>query len=179
MHPVGSNLTPVPKDCWVLRLAQLPKEFAEKGDISAIQLDLSNEFTLSSDDKDSVPPHLSVWVEALTKPEQAYRFLADNSPRKLVLRLKVNEICEIQGNSGEGVYSNLLDVIWVYLFEEINDELIRDSRPGAEGHSGITGLNEESAPDGLTKNQKKLLRKDLRAQLAELASKDKFILTKI
>ncbi|MDB9510189.1 hypothetical protein PN499_03060 [Kamptonema animale CS-326] len=179
MHPVGSNLTPVPKDCCVLRLAQLPKDFAEKANISAIQLDLSNEFTLSSDDKDSVPPHLSVWVEALTKPEQAYRFLADNSPRKLVLRLKVNQICEIKGNSGEGVYSNLLDVIWVYLFDESNERRVRDSRLGADGHSGITGLDEKSVPQGLTNRQQKNLRKDLRAQLAELASKDKFLLTKI
>lgn len=50
--------------------------------------------------------------------------------------------------------------------------MIGDSRPGAEGHSGITGLDEKSAPEGLTKAQAKLLRKDIRSKLAELASKD-------
>jgi hypothetical protein len=150
----------------------LPKDFDTNGKISAVQLDESNEFGLSSTDKESVPPHLSVWVESLTKPEQAYKFLPENSPRKLVLRLKVNEIRQIQGNSGENWYPNLLNVIWVYRFQEISGKQIRDSSPGADGHSGIIGLDEESVPQELTKRQQKNLRKDLRFQLAELASKD-------
>ena len=172
MDSVGYDLTPLPDAYGVLRLARPPKDFAEKGNILAIQLE--EEFTLSSDDKTSVPPHLSVWVDSLTTPEQAYKFLSENSPRKLVLRLKVNEICKIKANSGECVYPHLLKVIWVYLFQEIEGELVRDCRPGADGHSGITGLDEKSVPAGLTNRQQKNLRKDLRVQLAELASKDCF-----
>lgn len=171
----GANLTPVADVCCVLRLARPPKDFTEKGHILAIQLE--DEFTLSTNDKNSVPPHLSVWVDSLTTPEQAYGFLLPNSPRRLVLRLKVNEICQIKANSGECLYPNLLNVIWVYLFQEIDGKRIKDYSPGAEGHSGITGLDEESAPNELTNRQKKNIRKDLRAQLAELASKDFFQIT--
>ncbi|WP_017716053.1 hypothetical protein [Kamptonema formosum] len=177
MDSVGSNLTPIPDACRVLRLARPPKDFAEKGNILSLQLE--DEFTLSSEDKKSIPPHLSVWVDSLTTPDQAYEFFADGSPRKLVLRLKVDEIRKIQGNSGEDVYANLLNVIWVYLFSEINGQRVRDCRPGADGHSGITGLDEKSVPDGLNKRLQKNLRKDLRAQLAELASKDYFHLPNI
>lgn len=166
------NLSSVPNECRVLRLARFPKDFFEKRSVLAIQLD--EEFTLSSDDKKSVPPHLSTWVDSLTTPEQAYSFLEENSPRKLVLRLVVEEIRRTEGNSDEDSYPNLLDVIWVHLIQEINGEFVRDSRPGADGHSGITGLNEESAPDELTKRQKKNLRKDLRSKLAEIASRDCF-----
>jgi hypothetical protein len=168
MQTSGANLTPLPDICCVLRLARLPKDFATNGKISAVQLDESNEFGLSSTDKESVPPHLSVWVESLTTPEQAYKFLPENSPRKLVLRLKVDEIRQIQGNYGENRYPNLLNVIWVYRFQEISGKQIRDSSPGADGHSGIIGLDEESVPQELEKRQQKNLRKDLRFQLAEL-----------
>ncbi|MEG4342428.1 hypothetical protein QUB70_03955 [Microcoleus sp. A003_D6] len=174
-NSAGANLTPVADVCCVLRLARPPKDFTEKGNILAIQLE--DEFTLSTKDKNSDPPHLSVWVDSLTTPEQAYGFLPPNSPRRLVLRLKVNEICQIQANSGECVYPNLLNVIWVYLFQEIDGKCVRDYCPGADGHSGITGLDEESAPNELTNRQKKNIRKDLRAQLAELASKDFFQIT--
>lgn len=154
----------------MLRLARLPKDYVEKGNILAIQLDA--EFELSSQDKKSVPPYLSVWAEFLTTPEQAYGFLqenAPNSPRKLILRLKVDEIIQIVGSCGDGeIHCNLMSVIWVHLYRR----QVRDRRPGAEGHCGITGLDENSAPKGLTKAQAKILRKDLRSKLAELASKD-------
>lgn len=168
------NLSPVPNECRVLRLARSPKDFSENRKILAIQLD--EEFALSTEDRKSVPPHLSVWVDCLTTPEQAYSFLPEDSPRRLVLRLRVDEIREIEGNSGEQSYPNLLDVIWVYLFHDINSKRVRDCRPGADGHSGITGLDEGAAPDGLTNRQKKNLRKDLRSKLAEVASKDCFLL---
>lgn len=171
---IRRNLTSVPNNCYVLRLARPPKDYAEKGKILAIQLDA--EFELSSKDKKSVPPHLSLWVESLTTPKQAYSFLQENasdSPRKLILRLKVDEILKIVGCSGEGrIHHNLLNVIWVHLFRSISGKMVRDRRPGAEGHSGITGLDEKSASEGLTKSQAKLLRKDLRSKLAELASRD-------
>ncbi len=168
------NHSSVPDECRVLRLARPPKDFLEKQNVLAIQLEA--EFALSSEDKITNPPHLSVWVDSLTTPEQAYSFLEKNSLRKLVLCLEVEEIRTIEANSEEAGYSGLLDVIWVYLFQDIDCHQVRDSRPGANGHSGITGLDEKSAPDGLTKNQKKLLRKDLRSRLAEVASKNCFLI---
>lgn len=168
------NLTPVPSDYCVLRLARPPKDYLEKKKILAIQLDV--EFELSSEDKKSTPPHLSVWVESFTTPEQAYGFLQENSPnslRTLILRLNVDEIRRIPASGGNGnIYPNLLNVVWVHLSKNFNGKLLRDRRPGTEGHSGITGLDEKSAPEGLTKPQAKLLRKDMRSKLAELASRD-------
>ncbi|MBW4635962.1 MAG: hypothetical protein KME30_29995 [Iphinoe sp. HA4291-MV1] len=172
------NLDSVSNDYWVFRLARLPKDFSEKGKVLAIQLD--GEFELSTQDKQSNPPHLSVWVDSLTTHEQAYNFLTENTPnsqRKLVLRLFVQEIREIVGCSGEGrTYNNILNVIWVFLYKYTDKQCIRDKRPGANGHSGITGLDEKSAPKELTTKQAKLLRKDLRSKLAEIASKNTSIL---
>lgn len=162
------NLHPVPRRCCVIRLGRLPKDYKEKGQISAIQL--TEEFALSSQDRESTPPCLSVWVDALTTPEQACSFLPKNSPRKLVLRLKIEEILKIEGRSRDGeIHPNLLNIIWVHLMQDVNGKRVRAHRPGAEGHAGITGLDERSVPD-------KLLRKDLRSKLAELASKDCYLL---
>jgi hypothetical protein len=172
------NLGSVPDYCNVIRLARPPKDYREKGKLSAIQLNLSEEFNLSSQDKLSVPPHLSVWVDCLTMPTQAYAFLPDDSPRKLVLRLNVEKICALVGHSNRSEsYPNLLKVIWVHIFQDINGNKMRDCRQGAVGHSGITGLDEQQLPNGLSKSDFKLIRKDLRAQLAELASKDCFMMT--
>ena len=166
------NITPVSEEEFILRLARLPKDYHEKKQINAIQLD--EDFLLSTQDKTSIPIHLSVWVQYFTTPEQAYQFLPKNSPRKLVLRLKVQNIQAITGAAiNNNFYPNLLKVLWVHLMiEEKNGKVVRDSRPGAEGHAGIVGLDEGSTPLGLNKKQAKLLRKDLRLQLAELASND-------
>ena len=161
----------------MIRLARPPKDYREKGKLSAIQLNLSEEFNLSTQDKLSVPPHLSVWVDCLTSARQAYAFLPSDSPRKLVLRLNVEKICTIVGRSSiSESYPNLLKVIWVHIFQDINGNQIRDRRQGAIGHSGITGLDEQQVPHGLSKSEFRLIRKDLRAQLAELASKDCFMI---
>jgi hypothetical protein len=165
------NLRPVRDDCWVIRLGRLPKDFTKSGKISAIQLGESKAFELSSLDKKSIPPHLSVWVDVLTTPEQAYSFLPKDSPCRLVIRLKVAEICQTVGCSSDGTeHPGLLAVIWVHrMINTPNGQPSRDFRPGALGHAGITGLDEQSVSN-------KILRKDLRAQLAELASKDCYVL---
>jgi hypothetical protein len=171
------NLHSVPSRCSVIRLGRLPKDFQEKKQILAIQL--SEFFNLSSADEKSIPPHLSVWVEALTSPKQAQSFLpSTNSPYKLVLRLKVIEIRQTIGSANESTqYPNLLNVIWVNLIQEVDGQKIRDVRPGASGHSGITGLGEGSVPNELTNRQKKNLRKDLRLKLAEIASNNNFLIS--
>ncbi len=159
----------------MIRLARPPKDFKKAGKVLAIQLD--PEFSLSSQDRLSVPPHLSVWVDSLTTPIQAYGFLPNDSPRKLVLQLNVKEISKLVGRSGnEKAYPNLLKVIWVHIFQSFNGQQIRDHRPGSAGHSGITGLDEKQIPNGLAKSDFKIIRKDLRAKLAELASKNHFII---
>lgn len=169
------NLASVPAYCTVIRLARLPKDYREKGKLSAIQF--NEEFTLSTKDKDAIPPSLSVWVDCLTTPKQAYSFLPDQSPRKLALRLNVEEICVLIGRSASGqAYPNLLKVIWIHLFQDNNEKKIRNRLPGSAGHSGITGLGEQQIPHGLSKKDFSLIRKDLRAQLAELASKNCFII---
>lgn len=168
------HLSPLPDECRVFRLVRPPMDFLEKRSVSAIQL--RNEFNLSTEDKKSAPPHLSVWDDSFTTANQAYSFLGENSPRRLVLGLKVKEIREIIGNLGEDSYPGLLDVIWVHIFQNIDGEIVRDKRLGADGHSGIIGLDEESVPKELTANQKKTLRKDLRSKLAEIASKDCFLI---
>lgn len=159
----------VPDHCHIIRLAQVPKDFLEKKKVLAVQLD--KQLEPSTQDKQSKPPHLSFWVEFLTTPEQAYNFLREKKPdsdKKLVLRLQVSEIREIVGIADTGkTYPRLLDVIWVFL-----EKAIRDERPGAKGHSGIIGLFEQSSPSGLTQRQAK----NLRLKLAELASKDCFML---
>ncbi len=164
------DLSSVPDYCYVIRLGRMPKDFQESGKISAIQLSDWKVFELSSLDKKAIPPHLSVWVDALTTPEQAYSFLPENSSCKLVLRLKVEEIREVVGCSSDGTkHAKLLDVIWVHLKQNINGEEVQDCRPGAEGHAGITGFDEQSISN-------KILRKDLRSKLAELASKECYVL---
>lgn len=170
----SNNLTPVPSNSIVLRLARLPKDYQERGNILAIQL--SSEFELSTVDKESIPPHLSVWVESFTTPKQAYSFLAENSSRKLVLRLPVDEIRKLIGYAGDDkIYPNLLEVLWIHLFITNSEgKKVKDTRLGADGHSGITGL--DSHPQELTKREAKNLRKDLRSKLAEIASKDHYLL---
>lgn len=167
------DLKSVPAHCHIIRLAQVPKDFTEKKKVLAVQLD--KQLEPSTQDKNSKPPHLSFWVEFLTTPEQAYSFLREKKPdsdKKLVLRLQASEIREIVGIADTGkTYPGLLDVIWVFL-----EKPIRDKRPGAKGHSGIIGLFEQSSPSGLTQRQAKNLRKDLRFNLAQLASKDCFML---
>ncbi|MEH1777063.1 hypothetical protein [Nostoc sp.] len=156
-------------------MSEAPKDYKEKGRLSAVQLDkIVKPFELSTSDKKTPPPHLSVWEESLTTPEQAYSFLQENSPRRLVIRLNVDEVRKIEVVvEDKNRYSGILDVIWVHLLQDSNnDKKIKDCRPGAKGHSGITGLDEESTPKGLTKRQAKDFRKSLRFQLAELASKD-------
>lgn len=162
--------TPLPEGFWIIRLAIPPKDYQETARVSAVQL--GNDFILSSEDKKSVPPHLSVWAEQLTSPSQAYQFLIENrpdSPRKLVVRLNVDSIRNLKSSIfPEG--KQFLDVLWIHLFKDSKQHKVRDTRAGANGHAGIVGLDEDSAPSSLSQKQKKKLRKDLRLQLAELAS---------
>ena len=172
------NLAPLPGGSHVIRLTTPPKDYQETKRVLAIQLDRA--FTLSSQDKQSVPPHLSVWEQTLTSPSQAYEFLLENredSPNKLVICLSVDEVRQLTSSIiPADEPCTLLDVIWIYIFLTSETKKARRTGNGAIGHAGITGLDQDSAPTTLTNNEKKKLRKDLRFQLAELASKNNFLL---
>lgn len=109
---------------------------------------------------------MSVWVNALTTPEQAYAFLGTKHLQTLVLQLEVDEIRAIVCHSGKNMIHRL-DVLWVHLANQDGEG--QDLPLGFRGHAGITGLDNQSSPE-------KLLRKNLRAQLAELASKNCYLL---
>ena len=158
------HLQPVPDDCCIIRLGRAPKDFPEDGKVLAIQL--GDCFNLSTKDKEGDPPHLSVWVNALTTPEQAYAFLGTKHLQTLVLQLEVDEIRAIVCHSGKNMIHRL-DVLWVHLANQDGEG--QDLPLGFRGHAGITGLDNQSSPE-------KLLRKNLRAQLAELASKNCYLL---
>jgi hypothetical protein len=167
------NPSSLPDAMKVLRLVKPSLDGQSGLQVSAIQLEPA--FELSSKDKQGTPPHLSVWVESLTSDQEAYMFLEEGSPRKLVLRLNVEQIRAIVAVADDNRYPKLLDVIFVPISEQL---------PGAIGHSGIVGLDEAAVKSNLvavgvtdlTNKQIKLLRKDLRAQLADLASKDFWLL---
>lgn len=165
----GDHREAVPSGCYVLRLARPPKDYHEKRVL--LPVSLADDFILSSSDKLTTPPHLSVWVEGLTTHEQAYNFLLVNNPesgRKLVSRLNVDDIRSIVGTTQSGQkYPNLLNVLWFHIAQDF---------PGASGHAGIVGLDETEMPLELSPREAKNLRKDLRFKLAQLASKDSWLI---
>lgn len=178
----GPNGCPVDQELFVLRCVEPPHDYQLGALILPVQMSQIGEsgFGLSTADEASTPPHLSVWVDALTTPEQAYRFLPENraNPKNLVLRISVRSIKQIVARESDLDYPDLLNVIWVH---------IERSEPGAKGHAGITGLDDTSVKSvlqargypTLTKRQIKNIRKDLRLQLAELASQDAQLLSDI
>jgi hypothetical protein len=171
----GPNGCPVEQGLFVLRCVEPPHDYQLGALVLPVQMSQIGEsgFGLSTADEASTPPHLSVWVDALTTPEQAYRFLPENRVKlkNLVLRISVRAIKQIVARESGLDYPDLLDVIWVH---------IDRSEPGAKGHAGITGLDDTSLKavlqsrgyPMLTKKQIKDIRRDLRVQLAELASQD-------
>ncbi|MBI2192386.1 MAG: hypothetical protein HYU36_10410 [Planctomycetes bacterium] len=116
-------------------------------------------FELSSDERRSLRPTLSVFAEGLTSHEQAFEITGKNSLKRLVLRMQVCEIRKIDLVPPDLNFRGL-DVIWVQAKLQENGREVPDERPGAEGHAGILGLS--SPPN---KNSRKVLR----VKLAELA----------
>lgn len=127
----------------------------------------SGMFKLSSDDRNSPTPRLSVWCQRLTTPAQAYDLTGKKPGNNLTLRLLVSAVRTVQ--IGDGLPH--LDVEWEPLYErdeEGNPSLdeagnpIRDRREGAVGHAGIRHLEKGSD----SKNRK------ARVRLAELCTID-------
>lgn len=147
MIPPGEFGTPLPESIAVLRLTSP----SLNGRVSELA------FELSSADKESNPPSLSVWVRENTTPEQAFALLGANPKYTHYFLLSVNDVRLVRPEPENDTVPSL-DVIWVPL----------DSKaPGAEGHAGLTGLNR---PPGLPKD----LYHSLRRQLPDLANKSLF-----
>lgn len=157
------NLSRVPSECLVFRLVTPPKNYATDGSFSAIQFDAS--FSLSTEDRKNTPIHLSVWVDGFTSYQDAYSLLPKDSPKKLVLKLSVSDIENISIPFEDKAYKDLLSVIWVHLEKESLERFER-----FRGHAGIVGLDDDCLPKSLTRNQRKLIRKAMRLQLAEIAT---------
>lgn len=110
------------------------------------------DFTLSPADEGSPLQSLSVWAESQTTPTQALVFIGKPETYSLYAILNVGDIRALTIETEPP--QTVLDVVW--------DKLENESRAGAEGHAGITGL---LRPAGIPK----LLYKELRRKLADLA----------
>ncbi len=142
---------PLPDEEVVLRLIKASK------DGQALEV----HFALT--DKDKEPPlySLSVWAESLTSPLEAREFMGENKlAYEIYCRLSVTRIRTV---TTPDLGKPVLDVVWDTLYEEGTN--IRNTRPGAKGHSGITGLLKPP-------NMEKRIYKTLRTRLADLANED-------
>jgi hypothetical protein len=142
----------LPAGEWVLRIASVPKDFQETGQINP------EVFALSTEDRREHPPRLSVWAEKLTSPEQAWLLMGGRPNYRLALRLNVDAIRALQPNPELPEVPDL-DVQWHALLDEDGSP---DTRAGTEGHAGITGLDAGSSAQ----------RKSFRRRLARLAGQD-------
>ena len=138
----GPDGEPLPAGVRIIRLAVPPKDFHETGRVSPLT------FKLSSKEENESPPRLSVFAEDLTTPPQAAAILGKPA-YTLVAHLQVDQVRAVRPNP-DPPGTPALDVVWRH---------INDCRPGASGHSGITGLNNRLSP----------VRKRFRAKLADIA----------
>jgi hypothetical protein len=143
---------PLPSGEWVLRLAVASKDFLETGQVSP------EVFALSTEDRRDDPPRLSVWAERLTRPDQAWHLLGEKPHYRLSLRLSVDAIRALRPHP-DSPEALSLDVQWHPL---LTADRAPDPRPGAAGHSGITGLEAGASAQ----------RKSWRRKLAQLGGAD-------
>jgi hypothetical protein len=142
--PEGSAL---PNDLVVFRLAPATSD----GQMAP------EHFVLSTEDKKAVVPRLSVWVDGMTTLAQAHTLTQHRNG--IAGYLPVARIHEMRPSPDDPAVRNLR-VEW----EEAEDA----ASPGAHGHAGIAGLDQDGRDaKGQGLNQ---YRKRLRAQLARLAN---------
>jgi hypothetical protein len=146
----GNDGDPLPPGEWVIRVAK-----TSKYGFSAHQ----SAFELSSKDKESAVPRLSVWAEKLTTDEQAWRLTGSRAANDAILRLDVDSVRLLLPTPRDPPPPHL-EVEWESLMiDDPAGGMVRDPSAGAIGHAGIRHLR-----DG-TKEQYK----SLRIQLAEMA----------
>ncbi len=153
MPQPGSDGEPLPATTLVFRIAKgvrVNSQALTNGEALEIF------FKPSKDDENSPGRRLSVWVEALTLPDQAWDF-ADRDPAyTMAMCLGVDDIrAVIPPEPFEP-----LDVEWEKAKLKDGSD---NTKPGAEGHAGITGLLQGGKKE---KDQ----RKELRSRLADKAN---------
>ena len=152
----GAAGDPLPAGESILRLAIPSMHFEESGRASAAMFDLSTA------DRQSDPPLLSVWAEQLTTSAQAWELVGADPRYRLVLRLNVDDVRSLRPEPDSREVPSP-DVVWDPLATtDENGDSVPDPRPGAAGHAGMTGLARGGA---VTQAHTK----SLRYQLARLA----------
>jgi hypothetical protein len=150
----GSEGSPLPEGTLVFRIGKGLRLNTE-----AIETNQGLEilFELSSTDKESPGQRLSIWVEELTLPDQAWDIMGRNPASTVVACINVDSICGIAPPDPFAP----LRVEWE---RAIRSDGTPNTKPGADGHCGISGLNQggKGKVDG---NR----RKELRSKLADLA----------
>lgn len=121
-------------------------------------------FHLSSEDKAQVVPRLSVWAGSLTSIAQAD--LITGQKQGLAGFLLVDGIRRLRPDPEHDAFA-CLDVEWEPAEEMVAGAWQRCTKPGADGHCGITRLNQDRATDGTSL---KVHRKSLYASLARMAN---------
>ena len=125
LHP-GETGERLPDDESVFRLLKSLKD----GKV------IPEHFALSSDDKKNPLCTLSVWAESLTTPSQAIEFMNGNIQEySYYCRLQVHQVRSLTISE---LPQPALDVVCDRLCIEGTSQ--PDTRPGAKGHAGITGL---------------------------------------
>lgn len=121
-------------------------------------------FELSSADKASNRPSLSVWAISRTPPEQAISFLDESVRHKygLCAVINVGDIRSLRPTPDSPLMVPYLNVIWLPLM--VKGTIHRDLREGADGHCGIIGLRREALDNN------KAMYKSLRVKLSDLAN---------
>jgi hypothetical protein len=110
-----------------------------------------NNFVLSTEDKKEQPPCLSVWNRNFTSIEQAQNFTPPKENQIAVAwETRVSKIRAIKINT---LPEHTLEVISSPLMDKGTEQ--PDTRPGANGHCGIIGLDR---PSGCSSNDFKKLR---------------------
>jgi len=118
-------------------------------------------FELSEEDKSANFPRLSVWVEPMTVADQAWEIMGKRPNRTVVACLSVGSVNAIPPQT---LFAPLR-VEWERaLVDDGTGGKTPNKRLGAQGHAGITGLNQ-----GGNGKADKLKRKALRSALADLA----------
>jgi hypothetical protein len=146
----GPQDEPLPHEAVVLRACKLPPDYHPQRPLTREAFN----FQLSNRDKEQPIPKLSVFVHGLTTEQQACALVGNGTTHRLIARLSVVDIRVIDA---EGYR---LDAVWD---EAVLDDGTPDTRPGAEGHAGITGLYRPP-------NAPKTIFKTLQVRLAEIKS---------
>ena len=118
----------------VLRLGKQTPEFLKHGRPSRLA------FTPTSEDKASANPRVSVYAERLTTPGQAQALSAKPDEYTVAFRLGVDAIRALRPDPDHAEVGGL-DVQWEKALRQEAGTFVANSRPGASGHAGISGLH--------------------------------------